>query len=215
MRRPLISTAFTSLVVLLAVGVGAPTARADDVVYEADLEKSRFQIDVFKAGLFSGMAHDHTFLAKRYAATIRLDAAAPEGGSVSVSVEAASLELEASKADADDQEDIEESMRSDDVLDVERFPKIEFESVKVTVKKRKGDTVTLTVTGSLTLHGEKKRISIPTELTIAEGVATAKGEVTIKQTDFEIEPYSAFFGAVKVKDEVKISFEIVARPKAD
>jgi hypothetical protein len=39
------------------------------------------------------------------------------------------------------------------------------------------------------------------------------GEVTINQRDYGIEPIRIAGGAVKVKDEVKIVFEIVSRPQ--
>ena len=37
-----------------------------------------------------------------------------------------------------------------------------------------------------------------------------RGTVVVKQRDFEIQPISIAGGAVKVKDEVKVEFDIVA-----
>jgi hypothetical protein len=39
----------------------------------------------------------------------------------------------------------------------------------------------------------------------------AQGEATLRLTDFRIEPVSVAGGMLKVKDEVKLTFDIVAR----
>jgi hypothetical protein len=39
----------------------------------------------------------------------------------------------------------------------------------------------------------------------------ASGSFSVKQTDFDMELVSALGGAIRVKDEVKFSFDIVAR----
>ncbi len=35
-----------------------------------------------------------------------------------------------------------------------------------------------------------------------------RGSATIRQTDFGITPYSGFFGALKLQDEVTVEFEV-------
>jgi hypothetical protein len=39
----------------------------------------------------------------------------------------------------------------------------------------------------------------------------AAGDFLIRQSDYEIAPVSAAGGAIKLKDEVKLTFDIVAR----
>lgn len=61
-----------------------------------------------------------------------------------------------------------------------------------------------TVEGTLTLGGR----SAPVRLEVAGpagGLYT--GSATIKQTDYGITPYSGFFGALKLRDEVGVEFE--------
>jgi hypothetical protein len=41
----------------------------------------------------------------------------------------------------------------------------------------------------------------------------ASGEFTMRQSDYGIKPISVAGGALKVKDELKFSFEMVARKK--
>ena len=60
------------------------------------------------------------------------------------------------------------------------------------------------VTGRLTIHGQTRSITFP----VARVNGRYQGEVAIKQRDFGIEPIRIAGGAVKVKDEMKVQFDI-------
>jgi polyisoprenoid-binding protein YceI len=62
------------------------------------------------------------------------------------------------------------------------------------------------VIGNLTLHGETRSITID----VHNNGGAYVGESRIRQTQFGIHPVSAAGGAIKVKDELKIDFVIVA-----
>jgi polyisoprenoid-binding protein YceI len=62
----------------------------------------------------------------------------------------------------------------------------------------------LHVHGDLTLFGR----TAPVAFTLAiEEDGSFSGEAVIKQSDFGVKPYSAVFGTLKVKDEVRVSVE--------
>jgi hypothetical protein len=42
----------------------------------------------------------------------------------------------------------------------------------------------------------------------------AAGELTIRQSDYRIQPVSAAAGTIRLKDELKLSFDISARKQA-
>jgi hypothetical protein len=65
------------------------------------------------------------------------------------------------------------------------------------------------IEGTLTLHGATR----PLRLQVT-GSADGhfRGTAAIRQTDFGITPYSGFFGTLKLKDEIKIEFEITIKP---
>lgn len=62
----------------------------------------------------------------------------------------------------------------------------------------------LTVHGELEMAGERRPIAF--ELTGAAGSPLA-GRTTVRQSDWGIKPYSAMFGALKVRDDVEVVFE--------
>src|SRR5258705_415429 len=59
----------------------------------------------------------------------------------------------------------------------------------------------------LTLHGETH----PVEATVNGGNGRYTGAAKFKQTEFGIKPVSVAGGSVKVKDELRIEFEITAK----
>jgi polyisoprenoid-binding protein YceI len=78
---------------------------------------------------------------------------------------------------------------------------IEFRSTRV---QRGGDGDRLAVEGELTLLGRTNPISF--ELDVGEDGALGASAV-VTQTAWGIKPYSALFGALKVRDEVEVALE--------
>jgi polyisoprenoid-binding protein YceI len=61
------------------------------------------------------------------------------------------------------------------------------------------------IEGTLVLNGVTRSVRL--EITSPEP-GRYRGSTTIKQTDFGITPYSGFFGALKLRDEVTVEFEV-------
>ena len=68
-----------------------------------------------------------------------------------------------------------------------------------------------TLNGDLTLRDATRLVSFPVAVTISKDRLRATGDAELKQTDFEIKPYSGKLGMIRIGDEVKISFAIVAK----
>ena len=60
------------------------------------------------------------------------------------------------------------------------------------------------MTGQLTIRGRTRTITFPATRTQGKYA----GEAIIRQREFEIEPIKVAGGTVKVKDEIKVRFEI-------
>lgn len=64
------------------------------------------------------------------------------------------------------------------------------------------------IEGTLTLHGASR----PLRLQVTSAApGQYRGGTTVRQTDFGIRPYSGFFGALKIKDEVAVEFEVTIK----
>jgi polyisoprenoid-binding protein YceI len=99
----------------------------------------------------------------------------------------------------------------EDVLASERHPTIKFRSTSISNVQKSGDSRSFTLHGDLTLRGVTKRVSFPVKVTINGNQLRATGEENIRQTDFGITPYSGGLGTIKIGDQLKVSFVIVAQ----
>ena len=61
------------------------------------------------------------------------------------------------------------------------------------------------IEGTLTMHGVSRGVRL--QVTSPEP-GRYRGSATIRQSDFGITPYSGFFGALKLQDEVTVEFEV-------
>jgi polyisoprenoid-binding protein YceI len=173
--------------------------------------ESSFWVFVGKSGLFSALAHDHEIGVKSFSGRVVVPAAGASGGSLEMDVDAPSLVVLDKKPSEEDKKKIFNSMHNE-VLESAKYQKITFKSVSVSdVKQTGNDAYSFVVNGDLTLHGVTKRIAVPVAATVTPQDLRATGKYTLKQTDYGIKPYSAAGGTIKVKNEVVINFNIVAK----
>jgi polyisoprenoid-binding protein YceI len=97
------------------------------------------------------------------------------------------------------------------VLESEKFPTIKFASISVTDVQGSNEGRTFTLNGDLTIREVTRRVAVPLSVTIREQELRATGEGRIKQSEFGIKPYTGGLGAIKIADEVKVNFVIVAK----
>lgn len=183
-----------------------------------DAKKSQLVIQVFKDGAAAAFAHDHTVHATEMSGEVVADPASPEKSKVSVTVQTKSLVNDDPQVRRQfgldptvpekDKRSVEESMKGTDQLDVARYPTMSFVSTSV---EKSGDKVTLT--GDFTLHGVTRPIKMPISVKIDGNTLTGEGKVRMKQSDWGIQPYSAFLGAVKNKDEIVLNVLLVGNAR--
>jgi polyisoprenoid-binding protein YceI len=104
-------------------------------------------------------------------------------------------------------------MAGPQVLDLARFPTIEFRSRQVSGRRNSDGTYELQIAGELGLHGATRPLSVPVRVQVSGSTITVTGRASVAQRAFGIEPVTAGGGTVKVKNEVGIDFKIVAREK--
>jgi polyisoprenoid-binding protein YceI len=162
-----------------------------------DIERSSITVHVGKAGLLSAAGHEHWVSAPISSGTIG-------DARVEFTVDAAKMRVKPDpKVSAKDQAQIQKDME-EMTLEPAKFPAIVFKSTRVE-KTGEGQWK---VEGTLALHGVTK----PVGLAVSKNGEAYTGHATIKQTDFGIKPVSVGGGAVKVKNEVDIEFQIFSRP---
>jgi len=192
-RRVLAAIAVATLVTL---AVETP-ARAES--RQIDAEHSTLTVFVYKSGLFSALADNHVIAAPVAGGSVSDEAPL----AVEMSVRSADLKVLDPDTSASRRAEVQARMQGADVLDVATYPEITFSSTSIDAM----GTNRWNVTGRLTIHGQTRTITVATVL---EG-GRYRGSVLVKQREFGIRPISIAGGAVKVKDELKIQFDVAVR----
>jgi len=166
-------------------------------IRKIDVAHSVLKIRVFKSGFFSAFAHNHRIEAPIAQGTVETS----EKAGVALLVDARKLRVLDPELSADKRADVQKTMDGPQVLDSGRFPEISFQST--TVDKIGANH--WTIRGKLTLHGQTRPVVVDVGFRDGHYIGTT----TLKQRDFGITPVSIAGGTVKVKDEVKIEFDVV------
>jgi len=164
-----------------------------------DADHSTVTVHVFKTGMLSAFGHDHEIAAPVTEGSV--DAGARN---VELEVEASTLRVVDAKVSDKDRGAIQANMLGPEVLDAQNFKKIHFRSTS----GEQSAPGAWTVAGDLTLHGQTRRVSMQ----VREKDGGYSGSFRLNITAFGIKPVKVAGGAVRVKDELQIDFDIrVAR----
>jgi len=186
------------LALLLLAACGVPAHAAD-----LDVADSKLTIHVQKQGVFAAFAHNHVISAPLASGTLDV-----QNRAIELKFRARDLKVLDPDASDSERSTVEANMKGPEVLDPARFPEITFVSTSVEAPSAGSDApLRYTVHGNLTLHG----VTRPIDLTASFAGGHYTGKVTLKQTDFGITPIKIAGGAVRVKDQIEIVFEIVAK----
>lgn len=184
-------------------------ARPQAAVYRLDPARSKFIIRAFAGGLLWFKGHDHFVRARDFEGEARLTPGSLSPASLTLNVRAASLAETREVFNAQQKQIIDGELR-DIVLQPDKYPDIIFKSTDVSVETR-GGVFKVTLGGDLTLRGVTRHVSIPADVTLEGSDLRARGEFTVRRGDFKVPATSAFHGAVRVRDRLKVIFDIVAR----
>jgi len=184
--------------------------------FTLDAKKSSFVVQVFKAGAASALAHDHVVNATSLTGTVVVDSSSPSTAVVDVTVHTKGLVNDEpalrkrygldGEINEKDRAAILDNMRNEAQLDIKKFPTIRFVSTSVVP----GAGTAMTLKGRLTIKGVTRDIALPCEVSFAGSTVDGKGSIRLKTSDFGIEPYSAFLGAVRNQDEIVLHVRFVA-----
>lgn len=228
MRSLMLLAPLAALVALPAVASEPPEVEvaqaAPDtpgaMTYAIDTKASELYVLVWKdpSTLGAGLSHDHVVLATGWSGSVTWSAGDAGACAVSIDVPVSGLQpdLDAMRQKMGYDVMLTESQRDDVKSNLQAFgqlnmadhPMIRFRSTSCS-----GTTGDVKVKGTLEVRGKTKAVEVPMKVSVDGGTFGAKGSFTAKATDFGFEPYTALFGQLKNKDEMK--FSIVVKAKAN
>jgi polyisoprenoid-binding protein YceI len=187
------------------IGTTAPNVTVRYIINRA---LSRFTVQAFAGGLLSSFGHNPVIAIPDFSGEVRLAEDIAQS-SFTMTVKADSFRVSSEISDKDRVE-LERIMK-EKVLQTDEYPEIEYSCSKISASSTGEGQSWAALNGELTLHGVTRALTIPARVMLNGDTLRASGNFSILQSDYQIEPVSVAGGAMKVKDEVKFSFEIVAK----
>ncbi|MGH8902387.1 MAG: YceI family protein [Egibacteraceae bacterium] len=160
-------------------------------------------VRVYREGFASAMGHDLVLEATNWSAKVTVDGDDPTRSSVTATADVQSLEVREATGGAkplstSDRADIKKNIEK--TLGGNRYSEIAFRSTAVTAPAADRGTMA----GELTIKG----VSRPVEFELTVDGGRVKASTTVVQSEWGIKPFSAFMGALKVRDAVEIEADV-------
>jgi polyisoprenoid-binding protein YceI len=179
------------------------------VKFQIDALASRFTVQAFATGLLSSFGHNPTMGIREIEGEIECQPETYEKAHVRLTARTNAMEV-LDEMKNDDRKKLEQEMY-EKVLEVNRFPAAVFESKEISAQKLSNDLLRVHVQGELSFHGSTQAHSFDARVTSMGTMLRISGEFPLRQSDYGIEPFSFAGGALRLKDELKFNFELVAR----
>jgi polyisoprenoid-binding protein YceI len=177
--------------------------------YRIDAGQSSFTVHAFVGGLLSGLGHNHNIAIKDISGETEFTDGTVTPASLRLKIRANSLAVTDKVSDSDRQT-IEKTMR-EQVLETGKYPEITFNSTKIEAIKNSDTQYQANIWGDLTLHGVTHNVFIKAQLTFDYKTLRARGEFSLKMTEYSIKPPSVAGGTITVKDTLKFNFNIFSQ----
>jgi polyisoprenoid-binding protein YceI len=176
--------------------------------YVVDGRSSRFTVRAFATGVLAAMGHNPTIGIRDLSGELKFNPDKLEAGPLKLIARSSSLSVQ-DDISAKDLREMERLMNQE-VLKTAKFPEIVYQASNISITKMADTLFAATLNGNLTLDGVSRSQPINVRVALLGSVLRASGDFSLNQTDYDIKQISVAGGALKLKDELKLSFEIVA-----
>lgn len=177
--------------------------------FRIDPGMGHFTVQAFAGGLLSAFAHNPTFAVGRYGGEIRLGGTA-ESLEIDLTVDPASFVL-SDRVSAIERREIERRMWTE-ILEISVYREFTIQGKALSAQQIDQGRYRTSLAAELTVHGTSSQLQFEAELIIFADGLRLVGHTTMRMSEHGIKPVSAVAGAIKVKDELQITFELAALP---
>lgn len=181
--------------------------------YAIDAASSTLTVRAFAGAAFSDLGNSPTLAIRDFAGWARFAPGSFDQASVHTKVNARSLTLVESMSE-EVRNAVERTIMRE-VLEIEQYPEIIFCSSRVSVSKAGDGQYWINLVGDLSLHGVTGILPVAAQVALVGNTLRAHGEFTFLHTFYKMKPMPASIGTFRLKDEMKCSFDILARKQTD
>jgi polyisoprenoid-binding protein YceI len=101
------------------------------------------------------------------------------------------------------------------VLEIDKYPEITLCSSRISVSKAGNEQYWINLVGDLSLHGITGTLPIAAQMALKGDTLRAHGEFTLLHTPYKMRLVPVPGRTLKLKEEVKCSFDILARKQTE
>jgi polyisoprenoid-binding protein YceI len=177
--------------------------------YRFDPGKSRFTVQAFATGMLSFLGHNPTFAIHDFNGGVSFEDDMIAKMRVELTINASSLAV-TGNVKPGDRKEIEDRMRSE-VLRISTFPQISFQGNSASTEKIKDGYYRVNVDGQLKMHNVSKPHLMEVELRMFSDGIRLQGGTGLLMSDFGIPPVTVLAGAIQLKNELALTFDLAAR----
>jgi polyisoprenoid-binding protein YceI len=178
--------------------------------YRLDSSASRFTVRAFVGGVLSALGHSPTLAIRHFSGDIVFSPASPKDATLKMEVRSDSLEVTGNIRSTDRRE-MQQTMNRE-ILQVAQYPAIAFQSAGTSVDTLGDGRYKVALNGILTLRGVSRNLPVTAQvMTSGDLLLRASGEFSILQSEYGIPQVTVAGGALRLKDELRFAFDIVAR----
>ena len=174
---------------------------------------SRVTVGAFATSAFDTLGNSPTLMIQELGGWARFAPVTFAEACVQIKINAGSLTLVESMSE-EDRNAIEHRITRE-LLEVENYPEIIFRSSRVSVSKAGDGQYWINLVGDLSLHGVTGSLPVAAQMALIGNRLRAHGEFTFLHTSYEMKPVRIPCRTLKLKDEVKCSFDILAWKQTD
>jgi len=179
------------------------------VRYVIESQGSSFTVRAFATGFLASLGHNPTISIPDFEGEVRLNPDAVEQSTLRLVIHAASMNA-TNDVSAKDKEEINRRMQQE-VLESDSYPDIGYECSRMSASKTGEGQYWMALNGDLTLHGVTRTQAVSARVFLNGNSLRVNGEFSVLQSAYEIRPVTALGGTIRLKDELKLGFDISAR----
>jgi len=174
-----------------------------------DSGASRFTVKAFAAGMTAGLGHNPTISIREFSGKVEFEAATMDAANLSVTVRAASLQVQDEMRD-DDRRTLERIM-NEEVLATSKHPEVTYQSADIRAVKTSEGVYKAEIRGRLTLNGVTRRQDVVAQVAVGPYNLRANGNFEVRQSEYDIRRVNVAGGSLTLRDELKFVFFVVAK----
>jgi len=192
------------LVLALFAGASEPLAAQVSSSYRVNPQESKIEIHFFKGGFLGVLGDNHLIALTQFSG--RANLTRTDGWTADLSGDAASLKVIDPWGNPSERKEVQDIMLGPQQIDVGRFPSIELHSLSFDPVDH--DKIWHLV-ANVKLHGVTRKAQFSLDCHEIGDKLQIQGKKRFKLTDFNIQPFSAAFGAVKVKNDFLVTYNVI------